>query len=129
MGYADAAVYHPIWFKTNIYKRSVIQQYPNVSRWYQAVSAVGHGDWSELPGSDALVAAKTSPPRPLPEAGSSEAPVGKQVSVTPDDYARVPVHGTLAAVTGTSIVVARETPDLGLLHVHFPRAGYEVNTL
>lgn len=129
MGYADAAIYHPIWFKTNIYKRSVAQQYPNVTRWYQAVSSVGHGDWSELPGSDALVAARTEQPRPLLEAASSEAPVGEQVSVTPDDYARVPVHGTLVAMTSTSIVVARETPDLGRLHVHFPRAGYEVKTL
>lgn len=129
MGYADAAVYHPIWFKTNIYKRSVTQQYPNVTRWYQAVSASGHGEFTELSGPDGLAAAKTAQPRPLPEGSLSEASVGRAVSVTPNDYARVPVHGTLVAMTSNSIVVARETPDLGLLHVHFPRAGYEVKDL
>jgi len=129
MGCADAAVYHPIWFKTNIYKRSVTQSYPNVTRWYQAVSAVGHGDCAELSGADALAAAKASQPRALLETSVPDAPVGQQVSITPNDYARIPVRGTLVAMTSSSLIVARDTADLGLLHVHFPRDGYEVSTL
>ncbi len=134
MGLADAAVYHPVWFKTNIYKRPVTQQFPNVTRWYKAVSAVGQNAnntrcRTELSGTDALAIANTAVPRALPETEVDEAPIGRQVSVIPSDYARIPVQGTLVAMTNTRAVVARETADIGTVHVHFPRKGYEVNVL
>jgi hypothetical protein len=46
------------------------------------------------------------------------------VTVQADDYGRDPVQGRLAGLTPTRVTVAREAADLGLIHVHFPRAGY-----
>ena len=52
--------------------------------------------------------------------------IGAAVVVSADDYGRDPVAGTLAALTTDRVVVARDTPELGKTHIHFPRAGYVV---
>ena len=44
--------------------------------------------------------------------------------MTPDDFAKVPVTGTLVAADATEIVIARDDPQTGPLHLHFPRAGF-----
>ena len=49
---------------------------------------------------------------------------GDAVLVMADDYGRDPIAGTLVAATAGRIAIARETADLGRLHVHFPRVGY-----
>jgi hypothetical protein len=51
------------------------------------------------------------------------------VSVAPTDYGQVPVSGQLVATTIERYVVARETDDFGVLHVHFPRVGYVVKPI
>jgi glutathione S-transferase len=39
--------------------------------------------------------------------------------------ARVPVEGIIIAADAQEIVVARESPETGRIHIHFPRAGFE----
>ncbi|HEY5007773.1 MAG TPA: hypothetical protein VII42_07200, partial [Caulobacteraceae bacterium] len=51
---------------------------------------------------------------------------GAAVKVMADDYGRDPIAGTLVAANPGRVVIAREDPSLGKLHVHFPRAGYMV---
>ena len=46
------------------------------------------------------------------------------MTVRADDYGRDPIEGRLVAVTPERIVIARESGELGLIHVHFPRVGY-----
>ena len=53
--------------------------------------------------------------------------IGDLVTVTPDDTGRDPVAGTIAGLSAWEIVIAREAPEVGLVHVHFPRAGFVVN--
>jgi glutathione S-transferase len=53
---------------------------------------------------------------------------GTAVVVTPDDNARVPVHGTLVAAGADELIVAIQDQQAGALHVHFPRLGFEVLT-
>ena len=53
-------------------------------------------------------------------------PAGSKVIVTPDDTARVPVSGTLVAASDTEIVLHRQDPQAGELHVHLPRLGFDV---
>jgi hypothetical protein len=45
------------------------------------------------------------------------------VAVRADDYGRDPATGRLAAAASDRVVRAREDVGLGLIHVHFPRAG------
>ncbi len=51
---------------------------------------------------------------------------GTRVTVTPDDTGRDPVEGTLVAASDQEVVLRREDARVGHLHVHFPRAGYDV---
>ena len=51
---------------------------------------------------------------------------GAVVTVAADDYGRDPIAGTLAALTADRVILARESPELGKTHIHFPRAGYIV---
>jgi hypothetical protein len=46
------------------------------------------------------------------------------VTVRADDYGRDPIAGALVAASAERVVIAREDPAVGLVHVHFPRAGY-----
>jgi hypothetical protein len=46
------------------------------------------------------------------------------VIVAADDYGRDPIAGRLVAANAERVVIARETPALGRLHLHFPRTGY-----
>jgi glutathione S-transferase len=50
--------------------------------------------------------------------------LGSQVTVTPEDNARVPVQGSLVAADAFNIVIHRRDDEAGDLHVHFPRLGY-----
>lgn len=123
---ADFAVYHPLWLHVTC-NRKPLDAGPNVRGWYDRVAGIGHGDRQEIRQADAFAAARDSEPRPLPssreQAGVN---VGDNVGVAPADYGRIPVKGTLAAITDQRIIVRRDTKDFGTLHVHFPRAGYAI---
>ncbi len=96
------------------------------------MAGFGHGSFTESRGEDALDHARRAVPV-VPElaAGSVSGPampeVGQRVAVTPADYGRVPVAGTLVAWDWEEVVIAREDPATGLLLNHFPMAGFEVS--
>ena len=46
------------------------------------------------------------------------------VSIGPDDTGRDPVIGELVALDAQSVTIRREAPEVGRVHVHFPRAGF-----
>ncbi|MEM6543380.1 MAG: glutathione S-transferase family protein [Pseudomonadota bacterium] len=123
---ADFTVYHPIWLYLNCTGR-IPADATKVLSWYEKIAAIGQGDRIEISQADAFAAARESEPRPLP--ASTEATAfepGSSVSVAPEDYGVVPVTGKLAAVTENRIVIARDTSQFGLVHVHFPYAGYSI---
>jgi hypothetical protein len=52
--------------------------------------------------------------------------IGREVEICPDDYALDPVRGTLVGSSVDRWILARQTDQFGLLHVHFPRKGFEI---
>ena len=123
---ADFCAYHPLWLHVNCNRRQ-LQAGPRVLDWFQRVEAIGHGKREEVGQAQVFAAAKNSLPRPLP-ASVDDGPValGTTVKVGPADYGVQPVTGTLVAVTENRIIVARDTTEFGLLHVHFPCEGYSL---
>ena len=79
---------------------------------------------------DAFAAARDASPAPVShlraDGDPGGLPAGAQVTVTPDDNARVPVSGTLVAASDSEIVIHRRDPRAGDLHIHFPRLGFDV---
>jgi len=95
--------------------------------WQGRVKAIGHGRRSDLSGEAALALAKAATPAAVSghdAADPSGLAPGAQVTVRADDYGRDPIAGSLVAATVERVVIAREDPAVGRVHVHFPRAGY-----
>ena len=49
-----------------------------------------------------------------------------RVRVATEDFARDPVEGELVHATRETIAIRRDDPEVGRVHVHFPRLGYAV---
>ncbi len=129
-GLADIAAYMNIWFLGRSLPRVVDELLVGLDRvqaWRGEVEAFGHGSRSEMDGLIALETARRADPREPPEHDMADPlalPVGASVTVMADDYGRDPIAGRLVAATPDRIVIARDAGELGVINVHFPRAGY-----
>lgn len=134
---ADLAVYMVFWFvdRTSHQDRgdqdaSLFAQLPGARSWMQRVEGIGHGRWQEIDSGTALAEASACDPAPV--AGTVSATgfrLGQQVSVTPDDYGRVPVRGELMRADDEEIVVRRHDSAAGEISVHFPRVGFRLQNM
>jgi glutathione S-transferase len=98
--------------------------------WYERIAAIGHGRPQPMSAEDAFATARDASPTPVTHLAANGDPeglrAGTQVTVTPDDNARVPVSGTLVAASDDEIVIYRRDPQASDLHIHFPRLGFDV---
>ncbi len=131
-GLADIAAYMNIWFLASSLPDLADELLSGLARtqaWRPRVAAIGHGQRREITGAAALDVARAAEPAAAPAHDVAD-PLGlspgASVVVAADDYGRDPIAGTLVAATRDRVVLARETPELGKTHIHFPRAGYIV---
>ncbi len=131
-GLADIAAYMNVWFLRGAVPKiadELLGGLPRTQAWRLRVAAIGHGTRSEMTPAEALAAARDSEPAVAvrhDDADPLGLPPGAPVRVMADDYGRDPVDGTLVAANPERVVIARDDPAVGRLHVHFPRAGYVV---
>ena len=128
---ADLAVYPSIWFLRKWGGEETDRRLPiqSLLGWVERVAALGYGRPTDIAGAAALDIARQSTPAALdiPENGDLIGlKAGARVTVTPDDFGRDPVEGDLMGADAWEIVIRRSDPRAGVLHVHFPRAGYDV---
>ena len=84
---------------------------------------------AETPAEEALAHAKELDPV-LPALESLAVPgaaIGDAVQVTPTDYGKVPVTGTLVAASSFELVLEREAPEVNRVMTHFPNIGFTVD--
>jgi glutathione S-transferase len=131
VSFADIDAYFPVWMaRGNIGTAAfLLEPFPRLRAWEQRMSAIGCGERAELYGHEALAVARAS--TPLPGAGVDPLDplglaAGDRVTVTPDDYGRIPVEGELVTLTVHEVAIRREPPEAGEVVVHFPRLGYRV---
>jgi hypothetical protein len=127
---ADISAYMNVWWLSAAARgeaEALLASFPRVVAWRGRMRAIGHGERSEMSGAEALKVARDSEPASAPQHDATDplglAP-GDLVNVSADDYGREPIAGHLIALTPERVVIARDTDDLGRLHVHFPRIGY-----
>jgi len=97
--------------------------------WMDRIAALGHGCRHEMPPGQALdVARDATPEAPLVRADADPSGLrpGQHVVVRADDYGREPVRGLLVAADAEEVIIRHENERVGVVHIHFPRAGYEV---
>ncbi|MED5238680.1 MAG: glutathione S-transferase family protein [Pseudomonadota bacterium] len=123
---ADFSAYHALWFLREVAESTMLQPFPSVLAWMDRIKAFGQGASTPLSQEGALEAARKTRPRPLPEAATQDALLGKTVQVTPTDYGQVPSTGTLVYRDDNHIVVALANAGDAVVHVHFPADGFEV---
>ncbi|BCM85798.1 glutathione S-transferase family protein [Methylobacterium indicum] len=132
-GVADLAHYHLLWLMRGGGRAESVDRLLGLAPlhgWIERVAALGHGRPREMTAEAALDAARDAEPAPVEPVNAvpeliAAAP-GDAVTVTPDDFARVPVEGRLVAVDAERIVIRRDESRVGALHLHFPRAGFTV---
>jgi len=130
---ADLAAYHPIWFlRQNFGPMAVpLDGFPRLLSWAERIAAIGHGRRSPMTSKKALDAARdarsiaSATPDPRDPIGRKP---GQAVTVTPDDTGRDPVIGEFVASGVHEIVIRRSDPAIGEVCVHFPRAGFVVES-
>ena len=128
---ADLTCHHSLWLlRANCGAEAIDAQLrlaPEVVAWMDRIAAIGHGNKTDITPEEAVAVAKAATPADpgLGENDPSGIALGTDVSVTPDDNARVPVTGTLVGADRQQVVIAIDSPEAGRLHVHFPRAGFE----
>jgi glutathione S-transferase len=131
-GLADIAAYMNVWFlgrNLPALLERLSEGMPRLADWRQRVAAIGHGRPQAMAPAEALAAARGAEPGPAPAHDAANPQMltpGAEVTVMADDYGRDPVRGVLVAATLDRLVIAREDPAVGKVHVHFPRTGFLV---
>ena len=128
----DAQIYHVVWFLRGRWSGgpSFLSEFSDLLRWEENVRAIGHGTSRSMQPDEAIRDARNS--EPLSETGVAPRDpqglaVGMLVTVSPDvDGGEQPVAGTVRFANAETIVIDRETEEVGKVAVHFPRYGYRV---
>ena len=128
---ADLSAYHTIWFARRNGGAEAEAALPlaPLLGWMDRVAALGHGTRREMPAGQALDIARASEPRApgIPADGDpSGLRAGQEVVVRADDRGRDPIRGALVAADAREVVVMHRNDQVGAIHIHFPRAGFDV---
>lgn len=130
---ADFSLAHCLWFlKGTPVTAPLVDAYPHVSAWLGRVLGFGHGASSALSAEDAIAIARAMTPAALPDEQFVEPngfTVGQRVQIAATDYGVDPVEGELVFAGVEELILRREDPRAGTVHVHFPRLGFAIQAL
>jgi glutathione S-transferase len=127
---ADFSAFHGFWWlKPASAKAELLSPLDALWPWVDRMEALASAVTpTPISGEEVIAQAKAA--RPAIDLPNFPTPIdpkpGQRVSVTPDDYGKDPVTGEIVSIGLDHIILRRETPETGVLHVHFPRFGYRV---
>lgn len=129
LGLADVQAFHVVWMARRHIPAGarLIARFPHVGPWEARVELIGHGQRHEMEARAALAIARAA--TPLPGRGvDADDPeglsAGQPVTVTPEDYGKVPVAGRVVTADRHEVAILRKDPLVGEVVVHFPRIGF-----
>jgi len=134
-GIADAHGYMNLWFLKGALPDladAFLSEWSKLGFWFTRLSAIGHGEKTEMDAKEALAIAKAAEPTAEPSEDEHDPrglKPGMRVSVAADDYGRDPVEGEIIYSKAQEIAIRRTDPAVGTVAVHFPRAGFFVTPL
>ena len=127
---ADIAMAHPLWFlRATPVTSPLVDGYPAVVAWLDRVLAFGHGKAEELSSEAAVEIARAATPAPLPDEAFTDPNgfvSGQAVAISASDYGVEAVEGELVFAGVEELILRREDPRAGVVHVHFPRVGFRI---
>jgi glutathione S-transferase len=128
---ADINAYMNIWYVRShaCEAGGSLAKFTRLLAWEKRMQAIGYGSRSEmLPGEALGIAARATPQTPIledPDDPNGRRP-GDRVSVMPDDYGKIEVHGEIVSLSAQHIAIRRFDDRAGETVMHFPRAGFLV---
>ncbi|MBC7611237.1 MAG: glutathione S-transferase family protein [Polaromonas sp.] len=128
---ADFAMYHPLWFtrhRTSVLAE-VMDNTPAVVEWMDRMAAIGHGEIEKYRAAEAIAQAVVATPAVLRDdlfQDDHGIALGSRVTVSSDSFGPEPTEGELIAATRMHFTLRRNDERAGLVHVHFPRIGYQL---
>jgi glutathione S-transferase len=130
-GLADATAYYVTWMCRGFIASAndLFHPFARLAAWEARVRDVGHGTRTEMDAADAIAIARAATPLPAGGVGANDPSglrAGQAVTVTPDDYGKVPVAGELVTLDHLQVAVRRTDERAGEVVVHFPRLGYVI---
>jgi len=128
---ADLAAYHTIWFARQNGGPTVEAALPlaPLLGWMERVAALGHGSRQDMAAAAALDiarAAEPAVPGVPPDSDPSGLRAGQAVVIRAEERGREPIHGVLVGADAEEAVIRHENARVGAVHLHIPRAGFEV---
>jgi glutathione S-transferase len=138
---ADVSAYMNVWYvRSNLTAEedravagveNVFADFKQVTAWQGRMRAVGHGAREEMSADEALAIAAKASPETVDENDPGDPngrKVGDRVRVAPDDYGKVEVGGEIVSLSAQHIAIRRIDERIGEIVVHFPRAGFLVQS-
>lgn len=132
-GLADIAWYMNYWFLNSALRAEMadlLSDMPKALGWIGRMRAIAKTRvYEEMTGAQAIAVAKATEPASTAHiVHDAKDPAGlapgAKVKVAGDDNPGDRIAGTLIAISLDRIVIAREDPQVGKVHVHFPRVGF-----
>lgn len=125
---ADFSVAHCLWWLQRAGPlAAILEPYPAVGAWLGRMLAIGHGRGEPMASAEAIeVAAAAQGHAPTAVQPGLGFEAGQAVTVAANDYGIDPVAGRLVGLGDTEVVIQRTDARAGTLHVHFPRAGFQI---
>jgi glutathione S-transferase len=124
---ADFSAAQSVWFIRRAPPiATVLEAFPRVCAWYERVSAFGQGSFTKMTSTEAIELASRGEHAPFSFTAEPGLPQDAEVTVMPTDYAHDAVAGRLVGLGRDHVVIARDDPRAGRVHVHFPRIGFQI---
>jgi glutathione S-transferase len=128
---ADFSAAQSIWFMRRAPPiAALLAPYTDVVAWFERVAAYGHGSSTPMGSGEAIEIAASAPGHaPTSVAEGQGFAAGAAVTVTAADYAHDEIVGSVVGIDDDEVVLARDDPRAGRVHVHFPRIGFHVKAI
>ncbi|MEM7469168.1 MAG: glutathione S-transferase family protein [Pseudomonadota bacterium] len=126
---ADAACFHVVNFLLNDpSNEALIKDRPALDQWVNTVKGFGEGNVQEMAPADALSIARDAAPEDIdgPSVSARSYACGDKVTVVADDYGVETSVGEVVRIGENEIVITRDDDTVGVVAVHYPRAGYRI---
>ncbi len=134
-GLADLELYYFVWFIRGRWEKGpeFLSEFESLVAWERRVSAIGHGQVSDMAADDALETARDSQPQQafLSEDLDPQGLMpGMKISVIADvDGGETHTVGIISSVGKDVVSIMRYSDQLGDLCVHFPKVGYRIDII
>lgn len=126
--HADFSAYHSLWFACVVAERPLLRQQPSVADWFARLQALGHGHPAAVTAAQARQQIAGSALMTAPNDPADQTRYGQPVRIAPADYGRIATPGTLVGSDAHSWVLERILADGQRVQVHFPKAGFVIQS-